>query len=56
MNKSALINGKWYREGDHIHGYKISQVNSRTVTLTNGHKRITLSTITKKTNLKFNKK
>jgi len=56
MNKSALINGKWYKEGSSIHGYKITNVDRKTVTLVKGSRKITLSTISKKQNLKFNKK
>jgi len=56
MNKSALINGKWYKEGSYIHGYKIAKVDSKQVILTKGSKKITLSTISQKKNLKFNKK
>jgi hypothetical protein len=56
MNKSALINGKWYKEGQNIYGYKISQVDRNIVILTKGRKKIKLSTISHKKNLKFNKK
>jgi len=56
MNKSALINGKWYKEGSYIHGYKIAKVDWNRVVLTKGSKKITLSTISQKKNLKFNKK
>ncbi|MEO1937834.1 MAG: hypothetical protein ABGW85_04270 [Sulfurimonas sp.] len=56
MNKSALINGKWYKEGTYIYGYKITNVDRNKVILTKGSKKITLSTISKKKNLKFNKK
>jgi hypothetical protein len=56
MNKSALINGKWYKEGSYIHNYKIAKVDRNKVILTKGSKKITLSTISQKKNLKFNKK
>ena len=56
MNKSALINDKWYKEGSLIYGYKIAKVNRNTVVLTKGNKKITLTTISKKNNLKINKK
>jgi len=56
MNKSAFINGKWYKEGSHIYGYKITNVDRNKVILTKGSKKLTLSTISQKKNLKFNKK
>jgi hypothetical protein len=56
MNKSALINNKWYKEGQYIKGYKIAKVHLNTVILMRGNKKITLTTKSEKTNLKFNKK
>jgi ribosomal protein L20 len=56
MNKSALINNKWYKEGQFVNGYKIAKVHLNTVVLTRGSKKITLTTKSEKTNLKFNKK
>ena len=33
MNKSALINGKWYKLGEYVDGYKIVKVTPKVVTL-----------------------
>ena len=56
LNKSALINGKWYKEGEKIYGYKLEKVNLKTVLLTKGKKQLLLSTVSKSKNLKFNNK
>ncbi|MEN4052239.1 MULTISPECIES: hypothetical protein [Sulfurimonas] len=56
LNKSALINGKWYREGEKIYEYKLEKVNLKTVLLTKGKKQLLLSTVSKSKNLKFNNK
>jgi hypothetical protein len=56
LNKSALINGKWYREGEKVYGYKLEKVNLKTVLLTKGKKQLLLSTVSKSKNLKFNNK
>ncbi len=56
LNKSALINGKWYREGEKVYGYKLEKVNPKTVLLTKGKKQLFLSIASKSKNLKFNNK
>ena len=56
LNKSALINGKWYKEGEKVYGYKIEKVNLQSILLTRGKKQILLSTVSKSKNLKFNNK
>ena len=56
LNKSALINGKWYKEGTMVYGYKLERVNLQFVLLTRGKKQILLSTVSKSNNLKFNNK
>ncbi len=56
LNKSALINGKWYREGEKVYGYKLEKVNPKTVLLTKGKKQLLLSIASKSKNLKFNNK
>jgi len=56
LNKSALINGKWYKEGEKVYGYKLEKVNLQSVLLTRGKKQILLSTMSKSKNLKFNNK
>ena len=53
MNKSALINGKWYNLNDRVSRYKLSHVNVTSIELTRGNRRIVLSTNNKKRNLKF---
>ena len=56
LNKSALINGKWYKEGEKVYGYKLEKVNLQSIVLTRGKKQILLSTVSKSKNLKFNNK
>ena len=56
LNKSALINGKWYQEGEKVYSYKLEKVNLQSILLTHGKKQILLSTETKSKNLKFNNK
>jgi len=49
MNKSAKINGKWYKVDDVIHGYKITDIQLSSVKLKYHKKSYLLSTYTKKT-------
>ncbi len=53
INGSALINGKWYKLNDKVYNYKISNIRLTTVLLTNGKKKLLLSTTDTKRNLKF---
>jgi len=53
MNKSVLINGKWYKEGQKIAGYTIKQVHPTTVILKKGKRELQLSTKSKNKNLKI---
>jgi len=55
LNKSALINGKWYKVNDKIHGYKIIKIGLKSVTLKRHRKIKILSTKSKKSNLKLMK-
>jgi len=55
LNKSALINGKWYKVGDEVYGYKILSIEAKSVELKKNKKRKILTTKSKKTNLKFSK-
>ncbi len=48
MNKSVLINGKWYKLGEKVYGYKIVKVTSKTVTLNRNGNVKTLTTNSKK--------
>jgi len=56
LNKTALINGRWYKEGEKVYGYKLEKVNLQSVLLTRGKNQILLSTVSKSKNLKFNNK
>ena len=48
INNSALINGKWYKVGDHIGNYKIVKVTLDEVTLKSPSKTLVLTIYTKK--------
>ncbi|MFT7859396.1 MAG: hypothetical protein ABXS93_00525 [Sulfurimonas sp.] len=54
INKAALIDGKWYREGQKVYSYKLERVDGKQVILTRDKKRVVLSTKTKRRSLKFN--
>ena len=56
INTSAMINGKWYKVGDKISGYKVSKIDSTSVLLTKKSKKLLLSTNSKNKNLNFNNK
>ena len=56
MNSSAMINGKWYKTGDIVSGYKVSKIDSTSVLLTKNKKKLLLSTNSKNLNLNFNNK
>jgi len=56
MNSSAMINGKWYKVGDTVNGYKVSKMDSTSVLLTKKSKKLLLSTNSKNKNLNFNNK
>lgn len=43
MNKSILINGNWYREGDRLKGFRIMAIDNGVVSLKKGNKRAKLS-------------
>lgn len=53
INKSVLISGQWYKQGDNVEGYKIEKVMPQTVLLTKHNKKIVLTTNTSSTKLKF---
>ena len=53
INKSALINGKWYRLNDKIGKYTLSSVDRATVVLKYKSKELYLSTNSQSKNLKF---
>ncbi|MCK9473637.1 hypothetical protein [Sulfurimonas sp.] len=56
INSSAMIDGDWYKVSDKINGYTLTDITKTTVTLKNGTKEITLSTVNKNQNLKFKNK
>jgi hypothetical protein len=53
INGSALINGKWYKAGQNVYGYKVADVRLTSVLLIRGNKKLLLSTNDLKRNLKF---
>ncbi len=53
MNKSALINGTWYKVGQSINGYKIVNINNNSILLTKNNKKIQLSTVSTIKNFNF---
>ncbi len=53
MNKSALINGKWYKESEKIGRYNLSAINTTSVVLTRNGKKSLLYMSDKNNNLKF---
>jgi len=56
MNKSARINGSWYKYGDTINGYKVIQIDKSSVLLAKNKKQLLLSTKSSSKNLKFKNK
>ena len=55
MNNSAMISGDWYKIGDLINGYKVSEVTNNSVLLTKNKKELLLSTKSISKQLKFQK-
>ncbi|MBL4730733.1 MAG: hypothetical protein JKY28_05145 [Sulfurimonas sp.] len=53
INKSALINGKWYKLNEKIGKYTLSLVNTKEVILSYKKKKLLLSTAKKNKSLKF---
>lgn len=56
LNKSVMINRRWYKEGQWVYGYKIVKVNRTSVLLQKQNKKLLLSTMSKSKNLKFHNK
>ncbi len=56
LNKSVMINKRWYKEGQWVYGYKIVKVNRTSVLLQKQNKKLLLSTMSKSKNLKFHNK
>ena len=55
INRSALIDGTWYKLGDSFKGYKIVDISRTEVTLQSKNRKIVLSTHAKNLNLKYNR-
>ncbi len=53
MNNSAMISGKWYKLGDILNGYTISEINPNSVLLHKNKKELLLSTKSNTKKLKF---
>ena len=56
LNKSVMINKRWYKEGQWVYGYKIVKVNRTSILLQKQNKKLLLSTMSKSKNLKFHNK
>lgn len=55
LNNSAMIDGKWYKVGDFISGYRVAKVNKVSVVLKNKDKKLLLSIKSISNTLKFQK-
>lgn len=53
INKSALINAKWYKLGEHVGSFKLSSMNRTSVVLVKGSAKLVLRTGDTKRNIKF---
>lgn len=56
MNNSALINGKWYKVGDTLYGYKVVAISMKSANLASKKSKLTLTTQSDSKNLKFKNK
>ena len=56
LNKSALINHKWYKKNQWVYGYRLIKINKASVVLQKQHKNLLLSTVSKNKNLIFHNK
>lgn len=56
LNKSAMINGKWYKQGGYVYGYKLVKVDRKSVLLTRKNKKLLLSTKSRSKKIKINNK
>lgn len=55
INQSAQINGVWYKVGDHVGDYTISDITQKTVLLKKKSKKLLLTTNSRNKTLKFKK-
>ena len=56
MNNKAMINGSWYKAGEKVNGYKVSEVKRGSVLLTKNKKKLLLSTKSTSKKLNFKNK
>ncbi len=56
LNKSAMINGKWYKQGSYMYGYKLVKVDRKSVLLIRKNKKLLLSTVSRSKKIKINNK
>ncbi len=56
MNNSAMISGEWYKLGDRVNGFEISEINRNSVLLHKQKKKLLLSTKSNTNKLKFHNK
>jgi len=56
INKSAMIDGNWYKVSDKISSYTVTDITKTSVTLKQGSKELVLSTVNTNPNLKFKNK
>ena len=57
MNQSALISGKWYRAGENVRGYTLSEIKPSSVLLTGKKAQKLILFLTKQNNnIKINTK
>jgi len=54
INKSALINDKWYKLNSYVDKYKLSKVTTTSVWLTKNKTKLVLTTKSKNSTIKFN--
>ena len=56
LNKSAMINGMWYKQGSYVYGFKLAKVSRKSVLLIRRNKRLFLSTLSRSKKIKINNK
>lgn len=56
LNKSAMLNGRWYKQGSYVHGYKLANVDRKSVILIRKNKKLRLSTLSRRKKIKINNK
>lgn len=56
LNNKAMINDAWYKKGQKVEGYVVSEIHQNSVLLKSKKKKLLLSTRSSSKNLKFNNK